>query len=119
VHLGRRENVCFGKRDVSAVVLDALVTPKRILFGKNPGIRAARDVRDRLVVAESREGGVRGGEVMVYPDVELGFIQLAYRRIDEVDAAGRIVRVRMWIQIDQRLADGAIEQVRGDLVASG
>src|SRR5262249_21164940 len=97
--------------DIARVVLEALVTAKCAGLGKRSlWTRAARREGYRLIVAEPRVCRVAGGEVVVQPDVELGFIQLANGREGEVKALSGDIGLR--IQIQQRLANGVYETVR-------
>ena len=85
----------FGKSNVSAVILNALVAGKTILFGiRKFRVRTARNVGYRLIVTEATEGRIFGGERLVNPDIEFGFIERPDRRVYKIVATVRVVCVR-------------------------
>ena len=83
----------FADGDVAGVVDQVLIAAEGIAFGEVRRGRAARGKRERLVVAESREEIVRGGERLVHAGVELGFVQGADRLGDVVIACAGSARV--------------------------
>jgi hypothetical protein len=101
--------------DVARVVDNSLITAEGVRFGKSG--RAAGHKGERLVVAETAEEIVLGGERVVQAGVEFGFVQSAHGFVDVVvagtGAAG--VGVRRGIDVHHGLAN-VVDQAGGNLV---
>ena len=106
-----REYVAFANGDVARVVANALIGSKRVGLRK-PADRAARHERESLIVAETAEESIGGGEGAVHTNIELRFVQLAHRFVDVVEPAIHVVGVRRGIKVNHRLAD-VVEQGGG------
>ncbi len=104
--------------DVASMVEDALIA------GKEKGLReiarapATRDVGNRLIITKTGESIVGAREIVVHPDVKLGFIEFANRLVHEIGEVTLIIGVRVGIESNQLFAD-SIEQVGWDFVAVG
>src|SRR6267378_3262990 len=99
------------------MVLKALVAAKSAGLGKRSlGTRTARRERHRLIVTEPRISRIVGREIVVQPDVKLGFIQLANGREGEVEALSADIGLR--IQVQQGLANGVGKVTRNFVAGS-